>query len=191
MTRRSQGVGTTALRSALWSSLRVARLRTSWLAVPVVAAGLLAGCGGTTSGTSAGSGSRVELYGSLAELAGASDAVVTGTVGDQRTVADIPGSDLPFVLSDVTVDGVLSGHLSPGAVVVVRETSGVEELEPGDAYLLYLVASGLPGSAAAQFYVTGATAGVYERSSADAYERADEDSGDTLPATTEVDGALG
>jgi hypothetical protein len=154
-------------------------------------------------------GSRVELYDSVPDLAADSSIVVSGTVQQQKTATDIPGSD-EFTLSTVVIDATAktdSDHPSGSSVVVRqhgnRDTEGPGPLlEQGKTYLLYLTPSGLDGDLASQFYVTGGTAGIYEtqqnaaaRSAGGVAEdteftKAPSDEGDKLPAELTLEDAL-
>lgn len=159
--------------------------------------------------SSTGSISRATLYGSIADLAAASDVVVVGTVASQKVVADIDGTT-QFTVSTIDVSSVLKGDVESASQIVVRQTGSADQpsgetfMTPGSTYLLYLVASGLDGDLANQYYVTGATAGIYEAqqtaaatsatgsdaSSAQTFSRVNVDSSDTLPATVTLEDAL-
>lgn len=187
-------------------------------AIVALTTGGAAACGTThtvndppasSESSSTGSISRATLYGSIADLAAASDAVVVGSVASQKVVADIDGMT-QFILSTIDVSSVLKGDVESASQIVVRQTgssdqpSGETFMTPGSTYLLYLVASGLDGDLASQYYVTGATAGIYEAqqtvaaksatgsdaSSAQTFSRVNVDSGDTLPATVTLEDAL-
>lgn len=168
--------------------------------------------GGTSSGSessSTGSISRATLYSSVADLASASDAVVVGSVASKKVAADIDGTT-EFTLSTIDVSSVLKGDVQQGAQIVVRQTgsanqpSGETFMTEGTTYLLYLVKSGLDGDLASQYYITGATAGLYaaqqtaaaksangaSASAAQTFSRVNPDSGDTLPATVTQEDAL-
>lgn len=168
--------------------------------------------GGSPSGSessSTGSISRATMYSSIADLASASDAVVIGSVASQKVAADVDGTT-EFTLSTIDVSSVLKGDVQDKSQIVVRQTgstkqpSGETFMTEGATYLLYLVKSGLDGDLAKQYYVTGATAGLYaaQQSSAaksatgssagseQTFSRVNVDSGDTLPATVTVADAL-
>lgn len=133
--------------------------------------------------------SRVNLYSSIGELSDDSDAIVAGTVTSQEATHDIDDVT-SFILATVEVSSVEKGDVQEGSTIIVRQTGQAEDslLEDGGTYLLYIVTSGLKGDLADQYYVTGATAGIYReitantRSSAsDSFVRVDTDSGDELP----------
>lgn len=123
---------------------------------------LLSGCGSVSQTES--SMTRVQLYASLEQLASGSILVVVGSVTSERTVADI--DDTPFTIATVQITEVIKGQDSD-KTVEVRQLGGegleppVALLEVGGQYLLYLTASGLPAPLDAQYYVTGANAGIY------------------------------
>ena len=125
--------------------------------------------------------SRVQLYDDIDSLVSDSDVVVVGRVAEQEVVADIdPITD--FTLSRVLVDEVVSGDaVEVGDAVVVRQLGSAEQAAPveilaaGKTYLLYLTESGLDGSLASQFYVTGANAGIYEQEAANDLARGSSD----------------
>lgn len=160
------------------------RLRAS-IAVVVFSLGV-AGC--TTVGNEGtityGAGSRSVLYDSLDAVAADSTAVAIVTVDDQEMYSVDTGGDLAdtYTVSSATVVSVLDAPslASTPAVSRVREGKRIEIRQMGDpsmqleapilnvggTYLLFLVASTLPGDAGRQFYVTGASAGMYAASSA-------------------------
>jgi len=187
-------------------------------AIVVLTTGGAAACGTThtiddppasSESSSTGSISRATLYGSIADLAAASDVAVVGSVASQKVVADIDGTT-QFPVSTIDVSSVLKGDVQSASQIVVRQTgsanqpSGETFMTPDSTYLLYLVASGLDGDLASQYYVTGATAGIYEAeqttaaksatgsdaSSVQTFSRVNVDSGDTLPATVTLEDAL-
>ncbi|MFR0555809.1 hypothetical protein [Pseudoscardovia radai] len=187
-------------------------------AIVALTTGGAAACGTThtiddppasSESSSTGSISRAMLYGSIADLAAASDVVVVGSVASQKVVADIDGTT-QFTVSTIDVSSVLKGDVQSASQIVVRQTgsanqpSGETFMTPDSTYLLYLVASGLDGDLASQYYVTGATAGIYEAeqtaaaksatgsdaSSVQTFSRVNVDSGDTLPATVTLEDAL-
>lgn len=117
--------------------------------------------------TTTSHGSRVQIYKSDTALANDSSVVVAVTVANQTVTRDID-EITDFTLSNVSVNEVAKGAVSPGATLVVRQF-GTQEfpgpadmLQVGESYLLYLTASGLTGDLASQYYVTGGTAGLYE-----------------------------
>lgn len=187
-------------------------------AIVALTTGGAAACGTThtiddppasSESSSTGSISRATLYGSIADLAAASDVVVVGSVASQKVVADIDGTT-QFTVSTIDVSSVLKGDVQSASQIVVRQTgsanqpSGETFMTPDSTYLLYLVASGLDGDLASQYYITGATAGIYEAeqtaaaksatgsdaSSVQTFSRVNVDSGDTLPATVTLEDAL-
>lgn len=139
-----------------------------------------------TTPSSARDDSRTELYSSLSDMADNSSVIVVGTVQRQKTVHDIDDTTA-FTLVDVAVDSTEHGSLQNGtSAITVRLTGAVEDslLADGTAYAMFLEASGLSGDLGDQYYVTGATAGLYEVSSdAQSLSRVDTASGDTLPET--------
>lgn len=95
-----------------------------------------------------------------------------------------------FVLAAVEVSSVEKGDVQEGSTIIVRQTGYLEDslLEDGGTYLFYLVPTGLEGDLADQYYVTGVTAGIYEKvtvdsqsSASDSFVRVAPDSGDELP----------
>lgn len=150
-----------------------------------VAALLLSGCAAEqppeetfSSGDLDGHGSRAELYESFDELASDSAVVAIVEVRSQEVVYDLDGQQ-PFTLSTAAVvESMAMESLGTGlpsdlaprgetpSEVVVRQMGGdglpIEAaLEPDRTYLLFLSPSGLEGALASQYYVTGATAGVF------------------------------
>ncbi len=89
-------------------------------------------------------------YATLFELGADSAAVVVATAGPARA-DDVDG--MPFTVTDVTVDTVLSGRVSEGSVLPVRQISGSNVVggrsqtppfvETGHQYLLFLAPSEL------------------------------------------------
>lgn len=141
--------------------------------------------------------SRVSLYSSLEELSKDSDVVLTGVVKNQKCVKDIDDST-SFVLATVSISSIEKGQPVDEQTVVVRQTADEDQsiLEDGQTYLFYLVESELDGDLADQYYITGATAGVYKQEQTSGnkapsangkanfkYDRVDADSGDSLPET--------
>lgn len=147
--------------------------------------------------------SRVKLYQSAEQMADDSDLIVVGSVGDTRTVQDL--DDITdFTLADVKVLTTIKGDAG-GDTVVVRQTGSPEQgesdslMSSGDTVMLFLVRSGLDGELADQYYVTGATAGLYAIDAVDSmsslargddsladdarFQRVDTQSGDSLPQT--------
>jgi hypothetical protein len=155
-------------------------------------------------------GSRHRLYGSLAALADDSVEIVAGTVVAQREVTDL-GPTAPATVSTVRVAAVAkgAGGVAVGGTVEVRQIGTAAEpgpaamLQPGSTYLLYLRPSRLPGSAAAQSFVTGGAAGIFGAPAAHvdgasdaaglpaSFVRLDDEEGDVLPERVAADGALG
>jgi len=174
--------------------------RTTIVTGAVVAALATAALGGCASSTA--EGSRARLYGSVAELAADSGAVVTGTVDGQRTVRDLPAGDT--TVSEVTVRATAKAdrELPAGATVSVRQMGSAAApgpaalLQPGRTYLLFLTPTGLDGERAEQFFVTGGTAGIWETDGGGADERSTftrlpSDDGDVLPERLTLGAALG
>lgn len=162
---------------------------------------------GTASTTTTGSVSRAKLYGSVDALTADSDAVIVGTVASTTVARDLDDAT-DFTLATVTVLKAVKGAADADGTVTVRQTGSAAQhtpetlLKANDVVLLFLAKSGLPGDQASQYYVTGATAGLYEASgdsattlraaaqtdtaqaaSAATFSRVNADSGDTLPAT--------
>lgn len=143
--------------------------------------------------------SRVKLYDTPEELAQDSDLIVNGKVLNQQEVYDIDDT-IPFTIVQVEVGDVLKGTPN-NAVIEVRQTGLLEEsfVVNGSNYLFFLVPSDLEGPQAEQYYITGATAGLYEvetpansttaarsKTTAATLERVDTESGDDLPSTMTV-----
>ncbi|MFG1803072.1 hypothetical protein ACGFI4_23300 [Micromonospora carbonacea] len=146
------------------------------LALVVVAAALLAGCGSASDGGSAAqpegqtelSASRVKDYASLAELRAESTAIVRGTVesstGDKL-------NDLPVTISKLRVKKVLWGKV-PSDVLAVQQ-AGDETMKLHDTgailakdreYLLFVKPFQLtPGKDTGRWLITG-DQGTFARS---------------------------
>ena len=153
------------------------------VAAAVVAVLLLAGCA-----TSGSSGSRVELYDSVAGIAADSTLVVVGRVTlqeDDDSPQDTVVSTLEIVerFLPAGLGSGLPGTRLPdkiGDTVQVRQV--VEPyMQRGESYLLFLRPSELPGAASGQYFTTGADAGVYHVEGT-SFVHAEFD-GDTLPTT--------
>lgn len=138
--------------------------------------------------TQQSSGSRSELYGSVAALAADSTLVVVAEVLDQRVVDDQTQSTV-VVAESFSPEGL--GREVPegtapvdGNRLVVRQmnVAGIPSLSPGGQYLLFLTPTKLDGNAADDFYITGASAGVYAVTG-DTFTHGPFEEGDTLPAT--------
>lgn len=167
---------------------------------------LAAGCASAPAGSTSTStstyvgGSRSELYMSLEELAGASTGgVIVGVVTGQESEAG--SGDPPVTISTLEVrQSVAIGELGTEGVPVLQAGQAIQVrqfgvttqnasvtaplLEQGEEYLLFLTESELPGDAAAQFFVTGVTAGIYRDSGSGVYERlVVEVNSDVLPLT--------
>ena len=101
-------------------------------------------------------------------LKGASDLIVAGTAGAQRTTAD--DHNIPWTATTVRIDRSLQGDIAPGHSVDVRQTGGVTPdgtdihiqdfplLTPGTRYLLFLTPAVVVPD---QFYPVGAPRGVF------------------------------
>jgi len=164
-----------------------------------------AGLSGSTAGADL---SRTKLYDGVAALAKDSSEIVTVSVTDRSSVADIEPTT-KFTLSTATVTSVVKSvrGLAPGASIIVRQTGSPGEsgaapfLEEGRQYLLFLTPSGLERSRGDQYYVTGAEAGLYEaaeqRGAAQGsehgatYVQMQRDEDDDLPATLSPDQIAG
>ena len=145
---------------------------------------------------SGASGSRHAMYDSIDALARDSSVIVVGSVTDQREDLSA-GAPPPSRISTVEVINTpanpslgenLDAESAPvavGDVIDVREDAGASLLRPGQEYLLFLTPSMLPGDEAAQFFITGAVAGAYERDG-DQFARIVTDSGDDLPDTFQI-----
>ena len=174
--------------------------------VAVLAGASLGACGatnGTASQTASGM-SRVTIYRSVDQLMDDSDAVIVGDVQSTTTTRDIDDAT-DFTLASVLVKYVAKGDLAPSDGITVRQTgTDAPQLSEGDTVLLFLVRSGLDGDLAEHYYITGATAGMYEAdplakvlqtdeseddgiASDTQFERIDKDSGDDLPMTLTMD----
>lgn len=167
--------------------------RIAAVAVALVATSLaVTGC---SSGTSI-EASRATLYSDVASIAADSSAAVEVEVQSQEVVQE----DIPYTLSTVTVvtpfqpKGLASAlssksDLASADMLVIRQLGSTEEqsvpapiLEVGQRYLLFLTPSMMKGEAAAQFYVTGGSAGIY-RSENGSFTHVKSEDADTLPAT--------
>ena len=170
-------------------------------------ASLVLGACGSDAGTAAPrtgtETSRAKLYQSAEQMADDSDLIVVGSVGDTRTVQDLDDTT-DFTLADVKVLTTIKGDAG-GDTVVVRQTGSPEQsgsdllMSSGDTVMLFLVHSGLDGELADQYYITGATAGLYSIDAVDSmsslargddspaddahFQRVDMQSGDSLPQT--------
>lgn len=144
--------------------------------------------------------SRAQMFSSLEDLSSASDAIIVGNVMSQSCVYDID-QYTPFTLAEVEVASVEKGSIKRGETIIVRQTALLENslVVDGDSYLFYLMNSGLDGDLGNQYYITGATAGLYRSASAavrsidSTFERVDLESGDSLPesvSTEEVESAI-
>jgi hypothetical protein len=150
-----------------------------------VAVLLLTGCAAGGS-----SGSRAELYDSVAGIVADSGLVVVARVvaqdtddQPQDTVVSTVEISERFVPSGLG-SGLPAGTLLPdklGSSIQVRQVAE-PYLETGQSYLLFLVPSGLPGDAGGQYFPTGASAGVYQVEGTD-FVRGDFTEGDSLPGT--------
>ena len=83
-----------------------------------------------------------------------------------------------------------SGVVAVGDVIQVREDAGASLLQIDREYLLFLTPSMLPGDKAAQFFITGAVAGAYQRDG-EQFTRIVTGSGDDLPDTIDIAAAQG
>lgn len=160
-------------------------VRVGFLAALVASAGILAAC------SEAGSGSRHTLYDSIESLAADSSSIVVGDVTAQSVEGDVTISSVAVTNAPANprLGSDLADAPEPAAVgetVEVRQ-EGSPTLEVGGEYLLFLTPTMLPGEAAAQFFVTGAVAGLYVRED-DGFRRVVPDSGDDLPATITATG---
>lgn len=175
------------------------RVRDRWVsgvAGATIAALVLAAC------ASSSSGSRATLYESIDQLAADSSAIVVGTVHGQRTEGDVTISSVevthssfnPQLGANLTDESAVAA----GDVVEVRQdvasshTGGDHAplLSDGDQYMLFLTPTMLEGDAAAQYFITGAVAGLYVRDGAD-FRRVVTDSGDALPERIATSGSEG
>ena len=169
-----------------------------------------AGCGQTAAQSNVpkpdASQSRVRIYESMVELEDDSPLIITGEISRTSVIRDI--DDITdFTLLDVKVSQTLKGTVNSGSIIV-RQTGSAEQgsaetlLQTGDVVMLFLTPTDLPGEQSSQYYVTGATAGVYRvtddtqqswnvlrsqhGNASDAwqpvFERVNVDSGDELPS---------
>lgn len=169
-----------------------------------------AGCGQTAAQSNVpkpdASQSRVRIYESMVELEDDSPLIITGEISRTSVIRDI--DDITdFTLLDVKVSQTLKGTVNSGSIIV-RQTGSSEQgsaetlLQTGDVVMLFLTPTDLPGEQSSQYYVTGATAGVYRvtddtqqswnvlrsqhGNASDAwqpvFERVNVDSGDELPS---------
>lgn len=169
-----------------------------------------AGCGQTAAQSNVpkpdASQSRVRIYESMVELEDDSPLIITGEISRTSVIRDI--DDITdFTLLDVKVSQTLKGTVNSGSIIV-RQTGSAEQgsaetlLQIGDVVMLFLTPTDLPGEQSSQYYVTGATAGVYRvtddtqqswnvlrsqhGNASDAwqpvFERVNVDSGDELPS---------
>ena len=169
-----------------------------------------AGCGQTAAQSNVpkpdASQSRVRIYESMVELEDDSPLIITGEISRTSVIRDI--DDITdFTLLDVKVSQTLKGTVNSGSIIV-RQTGSAEQgsaetlQQTGDVVMLFLTPTDLPGEQSSQYYVTGATAGVYRvtddtqqswnvlrsqhGNASDAwqpvFERVNVDSGDELPS---------
>jgi hypothetical protein len=167
---------------------------------------LLSGCTATSTGSS---GSRYKLYESLTDLIQDAGRVVAGSVVRQTETVEheltltvstfeIEREFLPESLG-VQLDERARPENAPGplpaqqpgvgATIEIRQygsattqTTAGPLLVPGEKYLLFINLSGLDGSAASQFYVTGSDAGIYRETGVPSeFERVSKEAGDVLP----------
>lgn len=169
-----------------------------------------AGCGQTAAQSNVpkpdASQSRVRIYESMVELEDDSPLIITGEISRTSVIRDT--DDITdFTLLDVKVSQTLKGTVNSGSIIV-RQTGSAEQgsaetlLQAGDVVMLFLTPTDLPGEQSSQYYVTGATAGVYRvtddtqqswnvlrsqhGNASDAwqpvFERVNVDSGDELPS---------
>lgn len=143
----------------------------------------------TACSASSSSGSRSTLYDGLDAISADSSAIVVGTVAQQHgegstTVSSVEVANAP---ANPQLGANLGDDGKPVAVGDVVEVRQDAEpfLEQGVEYLLFLTPSMLPGDAAAQYFVTGAVAGIYARDGGE-FRRVVADSGDTLPETITI-----
>lgn len=172
----------------------------SWLIISCTGAMALTSCGQPEQQNSM-EGSRSTIYKSVDELGDDSSAAITGEVVDQKFETDSYGNAVTlsrFLVDKVAdlpkEDGAGARTLAPAKIVTIRQLgdeSFAETLSPllevGETYMLFLTPSGLPGSDARQYFITGNTAGYYKltdnaalRASEPGYEKVG-DEGDTLP----------
>ncbi|MFH8251065.1 hypothetical protein ACH3VR_11915 [Microbacterium sp. B2969] len=135
------------------------------------------------------SGSRHTLYDSIDALAADSSAIVVGTVTSHHVEGE--GTVSSVQVSNAPTNPQLGANVEGGAcdiavgdVVDVREI-GEPHLDAGGDYLLFLTPTMLTADAAADYYVTGADAGIYVRDG-DVMRRLVTDSGDALPETISI-----
>lgn len=153
----------------------------------------------STPGSVSMHGSRSELYDSVRAIAADSTIVAVVEVEDQKVTEPATDQDIPYTLSTATViigftPAGIGSELPKGTVasgesqVVVRQMGSDGDdipypiLKPGEQYLLFLTPSMLEGDAAAQYYVTGGSAGIYN-ADGDVFTHGPFDEGDKLPDT--------
>ncbi|GAA1326317.1 hypothetical protein ACFSWE_16585 [Leucobacter albus] len=141
-------------------------------ALVALSTALVSGC---TQQRANSSFDREQIYASAIEMREDSDLVAIGTVNQIREAQDIEGSDTIITISEVDMKEVVKWDDKVdsriGDVIEVRQFGSKDSgsaappvtlLEAGKTYLLFLTSSGLGGELAAQYYVTGASAGLYE-----------------------------
>ncbi len=159
------------------------RVRRAPLFVGLIVLGLLlSGCAAEAAQEELGS--RATLYDSVHQLADDSTAVVIATVTAQDDMS-ISGSD--GTVSELAVADRAAMHVFQYGSEVVSASAPL--LEAGHTYLLFLSAGDLPGIDDNEYYVTGSSAGVYERT-ARGFERRGAEA-DTIPDLISEDEAEG
>jgi hypothetical protein len=169
---------------------------------------VLATMTGLAACTQGGEISRLPPYDSVQALADDSALIVVGTPERQWVATDIDG-ELEFTLSSFADDRVVAGpgDVTPGDQLVVRQTGASDTagqgqdspplapfLTIGSSYLLYLVATGLDGDLASQYYITGIDAGLYiatDPNDPGHFEKLQDSGWDHLPSTLSEQEALG
>jgi len=168
------------------------------IVVAGLAALVLSGCAPTPQ--TYASGSRSHIYSSIEELKQDASASITGKVTSQEVTRDQYGKTITLSSFEIASiedlpldDGAGSKNLVTGGTVTIRQLGSPTDTQPvspilkvEESYLLFVNPSGLEGSDATQYFITGNTAGYYEKSDSgrgdDQYVKVG-DEGDSLPET--------
>ena len=184
-----------------------ARIRTTAVALGLVLTSTLA-LAACANETTYGHASRAVIYQSLDQLVGDATLVVTGTVTGVATEEALPeDGGPPLTVFTFAVDeslspagladglrelGLPAEAVDKGASINVlqygttaEEAGDAPRLEGGQAYLLFLNPTMLPGEHASDYYITGVEAGLYSAQGASVTEEtifvSASDDGDQLP----------
>jgi hypothetical protein len=146
------------------------------------------------------SGSRVELYNSIEELAADSTLVADIVVTSHKEYPETDSAS-PYTASTAEIKAVFrpaglpedatpTEKFGPGETIVIRQlATGNSVSEDGKkiiigtsgSYLVFLVGSGVPGASGNEFYITGGTAGLFGASGEEYQWLGNE--GDKLPSS--------